>query len=304
MRRHLIGIGLAIVMVLVMFFAGAWGYVRLLRLPAQAGAPLSALPAQGGSLLSNSSVLTALGAVAATAILAGILVAVPRISAFAAGLPGLFAIAWQALYLVSVHRAVEIIPLRAHAFGVGWEALLFNGILGTVGLAMIVPLFLPSRWRSRARYGNVEEADVTEATDYMADLKETASSEAPTRTLAGVASGTASRGGPTAGRVGQAPGRAGQAPGRAGQAPGRTAGTGPIPAAGTGPRPGSGTGPRPAAGAGSRPAPGSAPTSANPIQGTVPPMRPSRTGLVTGPQQVPPTTRMRPRPYRRPSDDA
>lgn len=286
MRRHLIGIGLAIVMVLVMFFAGAWGYVRLLRLPAQAGAPLSAMPAQGGSLLSNSGVLTALGAVAATAILAGILIAVPRISAFAAGLSGLFAIAWQALYLVSVHRAVAIIPLRAHAFGAGWEALLFNGILGTAGLAMIIPLFLPSRWRGRASYGDVEEADVTEATDYMADLKEPVGSDAATRTLAGAAAGTAPRGGQAAR----------QAPGRAG--------TGPIPAAGQGPRPGSGTGPRPGAGTGPRPARGSAPTSANPIQGTVTPGRSPRTGLVTGPQQVPPTTRMRPRPYRRPSGDA
>jgi hypothetical protein len=302
MRRHLIGIGLAIVMVLVMFFAGAWGYVRLLRLPTQAGAPLSAMPAQGGSLLSNGSVLTALGAVAGAAILAGILVAVPRISAFAAGLPGLFAIAWQALYLVSVRRAVEIIPLRAHAFGVGWEALLFNGILGTAGLAMIIPLFLPSRWRGRARYGDVEEADVTEATDYMADLKETVSSGAPARTLAGVASGAAPRGGPAAG---QAPGRASGAAARqaAGTGPLPTAGTGPRPAAGTGPRPGAATGPRPGAGTGPRPTRGSAPTSANPIQGTVTPGRSSRTGLVTGPQQVPPT-RMRPRPYRRPADDA
>jgi hypothetical protein len=280
MRRHLIGIGLAIVMVLVMFFAGAWGYVRLLRLPVQAGAPLSSMPAQGGSLLSNGSVLTALGAVAGTAILAGILIAVPRISAFAAGLPGLFAIAWQAVYLVSVHRAVQIIPLRGHAFGAGWEALLFNGILGTAGLAMIIPLFLPSRWRGRPRNPDVEEADVTEATDFMADLKGTVGPDASTRTLAGV--GAAPRGGPAAGRASGA------------TRPG--AGTGPIPAAGTGPRPAAGTGPRPAR--------GSAPTSANPIQGAVTPGRSARTGLVTGPQQVPPTTRMRPRPYRRPADDA
>ena len=169
MRRHLIGIGLAIVMVLAMFFAGAWGYVRLLRLPANAGGPLSALPAQGGSLLSNGSVLAALGAMAGTAILAGILVAVPRISALAAGLPGLFAIAWQVLYLVSVRRAVQIIPLRAHAFGAGWEALLFNGILGAAGLAMVIPLFLPSRWRGRGARG--DDRMEAEATDYMADLR-------------------------------------------------------------------------------------------------------------------------------------
>lgn len=173
MRRHLTGLALAIVMVLAMFLAGSWGYVRLLRLPAAAGSPLSALPAQGGSLLSNAHVLTALGAVAGTAVLGGILIAVPRISALAPGLPGLFAIAWQGLYLLDVHRAVEIIPLRAHAFGAGWEALLFNGIAGAAGVAMIIPLFLPSRWRSRGVRGNDPmEADLSEATGYMAGLKE------------------------------------------------------------------------------------------------------------------------------------
>jgi hypothetical protein len=174
MRRHLTGIGLAIVMVLAMFFAGSWGYIRLLRLPAAANAPLSALPAGGGSLLANTSVLSALAALGGTAILAGILLAVPRVSALAAGLPGLFALAWQALYLLNVHRALKVIPLRGHAFGAGWEALLFNGILGAFGLAMIIPLFVPSRWRGE----NHRDVD-DEASGFMADLK---GADAPART--------------------------------------------------------------------------------------------------------------------------
>ena len=43
--RHVFGIGLAIVMALAMFFAGAWGYLRLLRLPAPAAVcPPKAVP--------------------------------------------------------------------------------------------------------------------------------------------------------------------------------------------------------------------------------------------------------------------
>lgn len=164
MRRHLAGIGLAITMVLMMFFAGAWGYIRLLKLPAPAGAPVTALPGGGGSLLANGAVLTAMGAMAGTAVLAAILVAVPRVSPLAPGLPGLFALAWQALYLLNVHRATRLIPLRAHAFGAGWEALLINGILGAAGMAMIIPLFLPSRWR-----GSRDEED-DEVNGYMAGL--------------------------------------------------------------------------------------------------------------------------------------
>ena len=83
--RHLIGVVLAIVMAGVLFFAGAWGYLRLTALTA----PLSRLPAGGGSLLSDHGMLAALVAVAGTGLLAGILVAAPRISPLAAGLPGL-----------------------------------------------------------------------------------------------------------------------------------------------------------------------------------------------------------------------
>jgi hypothetical protein len=146
--RHRIGIVLAVVMTGVLFFPGAWGYLRLLRLPAPAD-QLSDLPAGGGSLVSEHHVLLALAAVAGAALLAGILVAAPRISPLAAGLPGLLLLGWTGLYLASVRQAVDLIPLRSDPFGAGFEALLFNGVLGAAGLAMIVPMFVPSRWRTR-----------------------------------------------------------------------------------------------------------------------------------------------------------
>src|SRR5215831_17076253 len=166
-------------MTLVMFFAGAWGYERLLRLPASSGSPAAALPAGGGSLLSSHAVLYAVAAVAATGLLAGILVAVPRVSPLAAGLPGLLLIGWTALYLYRVQPATDLIPLKSYAFGAGWEALLFNGILAAVGLAMIIPLFIPSRWRRRE--DDVTDAEARETSDYIADLRQTVSSVAPTQ---------------------------------------------------------------------------------------------------------------------------
>jgi len=137
-------------MTAVMFFAGAWGYLQLLRLPVPPG-QANALPAGGGSLLSNSTALLALAALVATALLAGVLAVVPWFSPLASGLPGLLLIGWTAVYFVSVRRAVEFIPLRSHSFGAGWEGLLFNGILGAVGVVMIFPMFIPSRWRGPAR---------------------------------------------------------------------------------------------------------------------------------------------------------
>jgi hypothetical protein len=146
--RHRIGIILAVIMAGVLFFPGSWGYLRLLRLPAPAG-QLSGLPAGGGSLISDHHVLLALAALAGTGLLAGILLAVPRISPLAAGLPGLLLLGWTGLYLASVRQGVDLIPLRSDPFGAGFEAMLFNGILGAAGLTMIVPMLVPSRWRAR-----------------------------------------------------------------------------------------------------------------------------------------------------------
>ncbi|HEY1705412.1 MAG TPA: hypothetical protein VGG75_37460 [Trebonia sp.] len=185
MRRHLLGIALAIVTTAVMFFAGSWGYVQLLRLPVSTTAPASALPAQGGSLLSNVSVLEALAAVGVTGLLIGLIVVLPRISPLASGLPGLLALAWTGLYLSNVSRALKLIPMKDHAFGAGLEALLFNGTLAGIGLAMIIPMLLPSRWRS-ADDGTRDSSllgddDVDQARTYVEGLKESMASANPPR---------------------------------------------------------------------------------------------------------------------------
>jgi hypothetical protein len=164
--RHLYGTALAIVMLAVMFFAGAWGYFQLLRQPAASG-----LPAGGGSLLSDSTLLLGLAAMLATAVLAGLLVVVPWFSPLAAGLPGLLLLAWTGLYLASVNRAVQLIPLRSHAFGAGTEALLVNGILGVAGAVLVFPLFVPSRWRGRRRRRLTATTLIRETDNFLAGAK-------------------------------------------------------------------------------------------------------------------------------------
>ena len=141
--RHLLGVVLAIVLAAAIFFAASWGYLKLLIRPARLGA----LPAGGGSLLHDRAVLEGFGALLAIGLVAGILIAVPRISPLASGLPGLVLLAWTGLYLFSVRRAVHYIPLKTRAYGTGFEAMLFDGVLALAGLVMIIPLFVPSRWR-------------------------------------------------------------------------------------------------------------------------------------------------------------
>jgi hypothetical protein len=143
--RHLIGVLLAIVMAAAVFFVASWGYLKLLIVPVRGGA----LPGGGGSLIHHHAILEGFGALLAVGLLAGILIAVPRISPLASGLPGLVLLAWTGLYLFNVQRAVHYIPLKTRAFGLGFEALLFDGVLALVGIAMIIPLFVLSRWRGQ-----------------------------------------------------------------------------------------------------------------------------------------------------------
>jgi hypothetical protein len=144
--RHLIGVILAIAMAAAVFFAASWGYLKLLIGPAKGGV----FPAGGGSLIHDHAVLEGFGVLLAVGLLAGILMVLPVISPLASGLPGLALLAWTGLYLFSVRRAVQYIPLKSQSYGAGFEALLFDGVLALAGLAMIIPLFVPSRWRSRA----------------------------------------------------------------------------------------------------------------------------------------------------------
>src|ERR1700758_2628158 len=138
--RHLVGVLLAVVLAAAVFFAASWGYLKLFTLPLS-------LPVSTGSLLHHTAILEGLGALAGVGLLAGLLIALPRVSPLAAGLPGLVLLAWTGLYIFSVHRAVQYIPLKTRSYGMGFEAMLFDGILAMAGLVMIIPLFVPSRWR-------------------------------------------------------------------------------------------------------------------------------------------------------------
>ena len=143
--RHLVSVVLAIAMAAAVFFAASWGYLKLLTGSGRVGT----LPAGGGSLLHDRTVLEGFGALLAVGLVAGILIAVPRISPLASGLPGLVLLAWTGLYLYSARRAVQYIPFKTRVYGSGFEDMLFDGVLALAGLAMVIPLFVPSRWRGR-----------------------------------------------------------------------------------------------------------------------------------------------------------
>ena len=165
--RHLVGLLLAIVLAAAVFFAASWGYLKLLIGPARLGT----LPAGGGSLLHDHAVLEGIGVLLGVGLITGLLIAAPRISPLAAGRPGLVLRAWTGLYLNSARRAVHYIPLKTRPYGTGFEAMLFDGVLALIGMAMIIPLFIPSRWRLRRAV--TEPASYPDSTASFPDLQAT-----------------------------------------------------------------------------------------------------------------------------------
>jgi hypothetical protein len=135
--RHVLGVFLALVIFAAVFVGAGWAVEKL-----------TSLRATGASLTTPHGVI-ALAALVGVGLLLGIMLAVPAVSPLASGLPGLLLLGWTALLAVSERRAIQLVPMHAHSFAVGFGAMLTSGVLALAGAAMIVPLFVPSRWRRR-----------------------------------------------------------------------------------------------------------------------------------------------------------
>lgn len=134
MLRHLIGLGLAIGLAAAIFFGGGWGVAKM-----------TALAAQGTSVTSVTG-LSALGVLLLTGLFLGILLVAP-VSPVSTALPGVALLAWTGLLAVSTPLATRVMPLRTGPVAAGLHMLLINGVLALLGMVLICPAFVPSRWR-------------------------------------------------------------------------------------------------------------------------------------------------------------
>ena len=153
--RHITGLVLAVILSAALFFGAGWGISKFSAM--QAGHGTRALSAWAS--LHNALPLAAL---IGTGLLIGILLAARPISALATGLPGLALLGWSALALVRGSQALSYLPMKGSHYAAGFTALLSSGALALAGSAMIIPLFMPSRWRGRGE--EVEELDEEYAT--------------------------------------------------------------------------------------------------------------------------------------------
>jgi hypothetical protein len=137
--RHFVGLILALGLAAALYFGAGWGLTHILSL------------AHASSGLPDRTGLIALACLLGTGLLLGILLVVPAVSPLATGLPGLALLAWTAFMVVSYQRAVSWVPWHTSAYGAGFKDLLADGVLAMLGIAMVIPLFVPSRWYRFAR---------------------------------------------------------------------------------------------------------------------------------------------------------
>ncbi|MGW0804455.1 hypothetical protein [Nonomuraea sp. NPDC002799] len=109
----------------------------------------------------NKKMWIALGAMAAVGLVFGLVVA-GRISPLATFIPSMVLLAWTVMYALDVNRALSLIPSQASVHqivrdaGAGDKTLLTTGVFALLGVAMFIPVLMPSRW-SRQRDDDDDE---------------------------------------------------------------------------------------------------------------------------------------------------
>ncbi|WP_308168944.1 hypothetical protein [Nonomuraea sp. NEAU-A123] len=96
----------------------------------------------------------ALGSMAAVGLVVGLVVA-GRVSPLATFVPSMVLLAWTVVYSLDVNRAISLIPDEPSVnqiirdIGFGDKTMLTTGVFALLGVAMFIPVLMPSRWARR-----------------------------------------------------------------------------------------------------------------------------------------------------------
>lgn len=152
--RHIFGLLVGVVVAAALLFGGGWASRESIRGMVQNIDPLR-----------DTRMLIALGIMLVIGLLVGLVLA-GRISPVATFIPSMVLLAWTVVYIIDVSRAAALAPIGASVqkeiseAGEGMLTLLGSGVYGLLGVALFVPVLMPSRWASRPQ----EEEDEYEET--------------------------------------------------------------------------------------------------------------------------------------------
>jgi ABC-type branched-subunit amino acid transport system permease subunit len=139
--RHLGGLLIGLVVTAAVLGGGGWAVQ-------QAFGSAAANPPD------NQKMWIALGAMAAVGLVVGLVVA-GRVSPLATFVPSMVLLAWTVIYALDVNRALSLIPAEPSVnqiirdAGFGARTMLTTGVFALLGVAMFIPVLMPSRWSRR-----------------------------------------------------------------------------------------------------------------------------------------------------------
>ncbi|MFC6087109.1 hypothetical protein [Sphaerisporangium aureirubrum] len=147
--RHFLGLLLGIVMTAVLTAGAGWASQDVMRgLVSTAGGAAAVDPVR------DTKALVAIGAMVVAGLLLGLVVA-GRVSPLATFIPSMVMLAWTVIYVLDVTRALGLAPTdptmdpNIVQAGKGMQDLLAKGVFAMLGLALFIPVLMPSRWAGR-----------------------------------------------------------------------------------------------------------------------------------------------------------
>jgi hypothetical protein len=143
--RHFLGLLLGVIVGAALLLGGGWAAQEAGR-----GAAQNLDPAR------DTRMLIAIGVMAVVGLLVA-LVLIRRVSPLATFIPSMVLLAWTVVYVLDVSRAAELAPTAVSLqpdiaqAGQGMLTLLSTGVYGMLGVALFVPVLMPSRWAGPVR---------------------------------------------------------------------------------------------------------------------------------------------------------
>ncbi|MFC7587039.1 hypothetical protein ACFQYP_27435 [Nonomuraea antimicrobica] len=139
--RHLAGLLIGLVVTAAVLGGGGWAVQQ-------------ALANAGATPPDEQKTWIALGAMAAVGLVVG-LVTAGRVSPVATFIPSMVLLAWTVVYALDVNRALSFIPTEPSVnqiirdAGLGDRTMLTTGVFALLGVALFIPVLMPSRWSRR-----------------------------------------------------------------------------------------------------------------------------------------------------------
>lgn len=141
MLRHFVGLLVGLVVTGALLIGGGWAVQQ-------------ALGGIGTTPVVGQKLWIALGAMAAVGLVVGLVVA-GRISPLATFIPSMVLLAWTVVYALDMNRALSLVPSAPSVnqlvrdVGTGDKTLLASGVWALLGVALFIPVLMPSRWSRR-----------------------------------------------------------------------------------------------------------------------------------------------------------